>query len=94
MQQQQQVHNTSPISGGIPKAQTHGSGEAHQSLLDLSALQAWCRQAGLAGYKLPRAAAALPAGGVLPLNASGKIIKTAVREQLAALLQHGPKSRL
>ncbi|KAF8056856.1 AAE14 [Scenedesmus sp. PABB004] len=44
-------------------------------------LQAHCRALGLSPFKLPRLLAALPA---LPLNSSGKVVKPALQDALAA----------
>lgn len=45
----------------------------------LTQLQAHCRGRGLAGFKLPRAAAATECRAPLPANAMGKVLKEAVR---------------
>lgn len=48
--------------------------------LPLPALRDWCRE-HLAGYKCPRGLSVLPA---LPLSAAGKVLKTVLRQQVAA----------
>ncbi len=66
-----------PVVGGASC-----SASAAPQSTSLADLQAHCRSQGLAGFRLPRFAAALPAGSQLPLNASGKVAKPAVREAL------------
>jgi acyl-activating enzyme 14 len=47
--------------------------------MDLQLLQAHCRRCGLAGFKVPRVIAVVDA---LPLNATGKVKKLVLREEL------------
>jgi hypothetical protein len=64
-----------------------------ERVVDGRALQQHCRDRGLAGFKLPRvfllcdaaATAPAPAGSsavLLPLNASGKVVKHLLRQQV------------
>ena len=52
-------------------------------------LRAFCRQAGLSGYKLPGliVATAATASVGLPVNSAGKVLKVLVRQQLLDLQQ-------
>jgi non-ribosomal peptide synthetase component E (peptide arylation enzyme) len=58
----------------------------------LAELQRHCRERGLAGFKLPRAAWASPAA--LPTNSSGKVVKAQARDILMAALAASPLSKL
>ncbi len=69
----------SPASGSTDTPSAH-TGTA--STTSLQELQAFARQQGLAGFRLPRFAAAQREG--LPVNGSGKVVKAVVREALAA----------
>ena len=52
-----------------------------------------CRQRGLSSFMLPRVV--LAQHSPLPTNASGKVLKQAVREiMLTSLHSHGPTSRM
>ncbi|MDD0808996.1 AMP-binding protein [Curvibacter sp. RS43] len=57
-----------PVAGTLPEQ------------LPLQDLRDWCREQ-LAGYKCPRGLSLVPA---LPLSAAGKVLKTVLRQQLAA----------
>lgn len=75
-----------------------GSGEIvsvrGQDPLTAEALREFCRDQGLAGFKLPRVVAA-HVGGNLPSNASGKVLKYVIRSELEALMtEKCPMSRL
>lgn len=62
--------------------------------VDAWELQRHCRAAGLAGFKLPRVLGAVAS---LPRNATGKVVKAAVREELGRLQeqrQEGARARL
>jgi non-ribosomal peptide synthetase component E (peptide arylation enzyme) len=63
----------------LPERAAAAAGPPQPRALSLAALQEHCRNAGLAGFKLPRRAAAVPE---LPRNTGGKVVKPAVRELL------------
>lgn len=76
-----------PSSASTDPSSAH---TATASTTSLQELQAFARRQGLAGFRLPRFAAAQLEG--LPVNSSGKVVKAAVREALAAARAAAVKS--
>ncbi|PNH10278.1 2-succinylbenzoate--CoA ligase, chloroplastic/peroxisomal [Tetrabaena socialis] len=84
-------------NGTIPEtaasgAMAAGAGGSVAGTTSLADLQAHCRAQGLAGFRLPRFAAAQ--WQPLPTNGSGKVQKPVVRERLAALRAGPVRSRM
>lgn len=67
---------------GGEAAAAAGPRPGSEAAVTLAALQVHCRARGLAGFKLPRVAAATAGGAPLPANAMGKVVKERVRRAL------------
>lgn len=88
-----QLHNDSPTNCS-PSGQQHASNGATLTNSDsdlLQILQAYCKSAGLSSFKLPRRI--LGQTEPLPMNASGKVLKTEVRVLISSA-QFGSDTRL
>ena len=99
--EQQETQKTVSVPEGVPAQQPTGKDPPNSPLGSSSTqmgvaegdLREFCRSQGLAGYKLPRTVAAIvpPVAGStassLPVNASGKVQKTLLKELLVAAIQ-------
>jgi acyl-CoA synthetase (AMP-forming)/AMP-acid ligase II len=71
------------VDGGGAASQHESASSRRRKLVDGAELQMHCRQEGMAGFKLPRTIINMSA---LPLNATGKVVKARLKEQLAEMV--------